>query len=156
MYIDKLDDIVNRYNNTYHRTIKIKPADINSSTYIDFNKENNKENLKFKVADHVRKSKYKNSFAKDYVSNWSEEVFVIKKVISDFKDKEIVRTFYKKELQKTNEKEFIVEKVIKRKGGKLYVKWKGYDTSFNSWIDKKVEILKRVNTFQNRNPQEEE
>ena len=156
MYIDKLDDIVNRYNNTYHRTIKIKPADINSSTYIDFNKENNKENLKFKVADHVRKSKYKNNFAKDYVSNWSEEVFVIKKVISDFKDKEIVRTFYKKKLQKTNEKEFIVEKVIKRKGGKLYVKWKGYDTSFNSWIDKKVEILKRVNTFQNRNPQEEE
>ena len=58
-------------------------------------------------------------------------------VISDLKVVEIVGTFYEKELQKTNEKEFRVEKVIKRKGDKLYVKWKGYDSSFNSWIDKK-------------------
>ena len=58
-------------------------------------------------------------------------------VISDLKGEEFVETFYKKELQKTNQKEFRVEKVIKRKGDKLYVKWKGYDSSFNSWIDKK-------------------
>ena len=57
-------------------------------------------------------------------------------VISDLKGEEIVGTFYKKELQKTIQKEFRVEKVIKRKGNKLYVKWKGYDSSFNSWIDK--------------------
>ena len=58
-------------------------------------------------------------------------------VVSDFKDEEIVGTFYKKELQKINQKEFRVEKVIKTKGDKLYVKWKGYDNSFNIWIDKK-------------------
>ena len=83
---------------------------------------------------------------KDYVPTWSEEVFVIKKVkntlpwsyiISDLKGKEIVRKFYKKESQKTNQKEFRVEKIIKRKGNKLYVKWKGYNNSFNSWIDGK-------------------
>ena len=58
-------------------------------------------------------------------------------VISDVKDKEVVGTFCKKELQKTNLKKFIVEKVIKRKDDKLYVKWKGYNSSFNSWINKK-------------------
>ena len=58
-------------------------------------------------------------------------------IVSDFKDEQIFGTFYKKELQKTNQEEFRVEKVIKRKGNKLYVKWKGYDSSFNSWIDKK-------------------
>ena len=58
-------------------------------------------------------------------------------VISDLKGEEIVGKFYEKELQELNQKEFRVEKVIKRKGDKLYVKWKGYDSSFNSWIDKK-------------------
>ena len=57
---------------------------------------------------------------------------------SDLKGEEIVRAFNEKELQKTNQKEFRVEKVIKRKGNKLYVKYKGYDSSFNSWIDKKT------------------
>ena len=79
LYIDKLDDIVNKYN-TYHRTIKMKPVDVKSSTYINFNKENNKESSKFKVGDLVRISKYENIFAKGYVPNWSEEVFVIIKV----------------------------------------------------------------------------
>ena len=58
MYINKLDDIVNKCNNTYHRTIKMKPVDVKPSMYIDFNKENNKEGPKFKVGDHVRISKY--------------------------------------------------------------------------------------------------
>ena len=80
MYIDKLDDIVNKYNNTYHITIKMKPVDVNLSTYIDFNKENINEDPKFKVGDHIRISKYENIFAKGYVRNWSEEVFVIRKV----------------------------------------------------------------------------
>ena len=61
-------------------------------------------------------------------------------VISDLNRKEIIETFYEKELQKTNQKRFRVEKVIKRKGDKLYVKWKGYDNFFNSWIDKKRHI----------------
>ena len=64
-------------------------------------------------------------------------------MISDLNVEPIARSFYEKELQKTIQKEFRIEKVIKRKGGKLYVKWKGYDNSFNSWIDKKTlnEIL---------------
>ena len=149
VYIDKSDDLVNKYKNTYYRTIKMKPVDVKSSTYFDFNKENNKEGPKFKVSDHVRISKYKNIFVKGFVLNWFEEIFVIKKVkktvpwtyvISDFNGEEIVGTVYEKELQKTNQKEFRVENVIKRKGNKLYVKWKGYDSSFNSWIDKKDSI----------------
>ena len=139
VYIDKLDEIVSKFNNTYHRTIKMKLVDVKRSIYIDFDKENNKEGPKFKVGDHVR-------ISKGYLHNWSEEVFVIKKVkntvpwicvISDFNSEEIVGTFYQKELPKTNQKEFKVEKVIKRKGDKPYVIWKGYDNSFNSWIDKK-------------------
>ena len=58
-------------------------------------------------------------------------------VISDFNGKEIVGSFYEKESQKSNQKEFIIEKVIKKKGNKLCVKWKGYNNYFNSWIDKK-------------------
>ena len=80
VYIDKLDDIVNKYNNTYHRTIKMKPVDIKPSTYIDYSKEINDEDPKFKIGDIVKISKYKNFFAKGYVPNWSEEVYVIKKV----------------------------------------------------------------------------
>ena len=79
MYIDKLHNIINKYNNTYHNTTKMKPLDV-KSTYIDFNKENNKEDLKFKVGDHVRISKYRNIFAKSYLPNLSEEVFLVKKV----------------------------------------------------------------------------
>ena len=69
MYIDKLADIVNKYNNTYHRTIKRKPVDVESRTYIDFDKENNKRDPKFEVNDHERISKYKNIFAKVYIPN---------------------------------------------------------------------------------------
>ena len=85
-------------------------------------------------------------FAKGYAPNWSEEIFVIEKVkntvpwtyvINDLNNGEIIRSFYEKELQKTNQKEFIIEKILKRKGEKLYVKWKGYGNSFNSLINKK-------------------
>ena len=85
-------------------------------------------------------------FAKGYAPNWSEEIFVIKKVkntvpwtyvINDLNDEEIIGTFYEKELEKTNQKEFRIEKVLTKKGDKFYVKWKDYDNSFNSWIDKK-------------------
>ena len=127
--------IVNNYNNTYHSTIKMNPVDVKSSTYIDSSKDINDEDSKFKIFDISRISKYENI----YVPNWSEEVFVIKNVkntvpwtyvISDFKGEEIVGTFYEKELQKINQKEFRLEKVIKRKGNKLFVKWKAYDSFF--------------------------
>ena len=83
---------------------------------------------------------------KALLQNWSDKVFEIKKVkntvswtyvISGLNEEEIAGTFYIKELQKTNQKEFSVEKIIKRKGDKLYVKWKGCNNSFNSWIERK-------------------
>ena len=80
VYINKSDDIVNEYNNTKHRTTKTKPIDVKDNTYIDFGKEVDDNDPKFKVGDHVRISKYKNIFAKGYTPNWSEEVFVIKKI----------------------------------------------------------------------------
>ena len=74
-YIDRLDDIVNEYNNTYHRTIKMMHIDVKDNTYINTDKEVNDKDPKFKVGDHVRISKYKNLFAKRYAPNWSEEIF---------------------------------------------------------------------------------
>ena len=117
VYIDELVYIVNKYNNIYHRTIKMKPIDV-----------------KDEFGDHGKISKYKNIFAKGYTPNLSEEIFVIKKikntvpwtyVINDANGKEIIGTFYKKELkkkQKKKQKEFGIEKVIKKKRNKLYVK----------------------------------
>ena len=81
VYIDKLDDIVNEYNNTYHRTIKMKPVDVKDNTYINIDKEINDSDRKFKVGDHVRISKYKNIFAKGYTPNWSEEIKEIKNTV---------------------------------------------------------------------------
>ena len=80
MYISKLDDIVKKLNNTYHSTIKMKPVDVKSSTYNDSSKEINNKDHKFRISDFVRISKCKNIFAKGYVPNWSEEVFVVEKV----------------------------------------------------------------------------
>ena len=161
IYFDALDDIANKYNNTVHKTIKMKPIDIADDFYVESNKNafnkdsmklhsaklhSDKNNPKFKVGHHVRISKYKNNFAKGYTPNWSEEVFVINKiknavlwtyVINDLNGEEINGVFYEKELQKTNQKEFRIEKVLKRKGDKLYIKWTGYDNRFNSWINKK-------------------
>ena len=133
-FLDKLDDTVDEYNNTYDRRIKMKPVYVKDNTQINFKKEVNDKDLKFKVGDHVRISKDKNIFTKEYIPNWSEEVFVIKKVentvpwtyvINDLNGEEITGTFYEKELQKTNQKEFRIEKILRKKGDKLYVKWKG-------------------------------
>ena len=113
VYIDKLDDIVNKYNNTYHSTTKMEPVDVKSNTYIDSSKEINDKNAKFKIGDIVTISKYKNIFAKNYTADWPEEVFVIKKVkntvlqtyvINNNNGEEIVGTFYENELQKRNVK----------------------------------------------------
>ena len=153
VYIDKLDTL-NKYNNTYDRTIKITPVDVTDNSYIDsIESHSNDKDPKFKVGDHVRISKYNNIFAKVYTRNWSEEVFLIKKVkntvpwtyvecmlsiyFNDLNGEDIIGVFYEKELLKTNQQEFRIEKVIKRKGGKVYIKSKGYDSSFNSWLNKK-------------------
>ena len=75
VYIVKLENIVNRYNNTYHKTIKMKSVDVTPSVYIDFNKENNSEDPRFKVGDDIKISKYRNNFAKGYFANCSQEDF---------------------------------------------------------------------------------
>ena len=115
VYIDKLDDIVKKYNNTYHTSIKMTPVDVKDNTYNDFKKEVNDKDLKFKIGDRVRISKYKNIFAKRYMPNWSEEIFITSKikntvpwtyVLNDLNGEEIIGTFYEKELQATNQHQF--------------------------------------------------
>ena len=121
----------------------MKPVDVKDNAYINFEKEVNNKDPKFEVGDYVRISKYKNIFAEGYIPNWSEDVFLLAKlkiqfcwtyVINDLNGEGIIGTFYEKELQKTNQKEFRIEKVIKGKGDKLNVKWIGYNNSFDSWI----------------------
>ena len=108
VYYDVLDDAVNKYNNTKHITIKMKPIDVkNKRIYID---EHNEKDSRFKVGDRVRISRYKNIFAKGYTPNWSKEIFIVDKIndavpytynLKDLNDEEIIGNFYDKELQKT-------------------------------------------------------
>ena len=80
VYSDVLDDIVDEYNNTYHRTIKMKPVDVVDDFFAEYNEESYEKDPKFNVGDHIRISKFKNVSAKGYTPNWSEEIFVIKKI----------------------------------------------------------------------------
>ena len=141
VYMDKLDDKVNKYNSAYHSTINMKPVDVKSDTYIESSKEINNKYSKFKIGDIVRMSKCKYIFTKGYTSNWSEEVFFIKEIENTvpwtYVINDVNKTFYKKQLQETNQKEFRIIKLITKKGDNLYVKWKGYNNLINSWIDKK-------------------
>ena len=110
VYYNVLDDVVNKYNNTKHSTIKMKPIDVgdnNKRVYID---EHNEKDSKFKIGDRVRISRYKNIFAKGYAPNWSSEIFIVDKIndtvpytydLKDLNDEEIIGSFYDKELQKT-------------------------------------------------------
>ena len=109
VYYDVLDDVVNKYNNTKHSTIKMKPIDVknNKTVYID---EHNEKDSKFKVGDRVRISRYKNLFAKRYAPNWSSEIFIVNKIndtvpytynLKDLNDEEIICSFNDKKLQKT-------------------------------------------------------
>ena len=117
VYIDKY--IANKYNNTYHKIIKMKHGDVKPSIYIDFNKENNNKGPNVKVGDNVRISKCENIFAKGYVSNWSEELFVIKKVKKDFvadillvvlTEKKLLEHFAKKNCKKQTKKSLELKK----------------------------------------------
>ena len=119
VYIDKLDDIVNEYNNAYHTTIKMKPVDVKDNTYINTDKETNDKDPKFKFGDRVRISKHKNIFAKGYTPNWSEEVFIIKKVkntvpwtyvINDLNGEEIMGHFMKKNCKRRVKKNLELKK----------------------------------------------
>ena len=141
VYWDKLDKLVDDYNNTMHSSIKMTPSEASK-------KENEKKvfaNL-FSIGDKVRISKYKRRvFDKGYTPNWTEEVFVVNKVmltkpvtykIVDLLGEEIEGSFYEKELQKAKQQTFRIEKVIRRdnKKKKALVKWKGYSDKFNSWV----------------------
>ena len=78
VYFNVLDDIVDEYNNTYHKTIKMKPIDVQDNSFAEYNEESNEKDPKFKVGNHVRISRFKNVFAKEYTPNWNEEIFVVK------------------------------------------------------------------------------
>ena len=154
-YVDVLDDLVHSYNNTYHRSIKMNPADVNHQ-----NKQQVWDNLygkvekfitpKLKEGDTVRISKAKKQFKKGYLPNWSDEIFTVHEVkqtqppvykLKDYHDEVLEGTFYEQELQKvqvTSDKMYLVETVLdtrKRRGKTEYlVKWKGYPESFNQWV----------------------
>ena len=110
VYYDVLNDVVNKYNNTKHSTIKMKPIDIgdnNIRVYID---EHNEKDSRYKVSDRVRIYKFKNIFAKGYTPNWSKEIFIADKIndtvpytfnVKDLNNAEIIGSFYDRELQKT-------------------------------------------------------
>ena len=131
VYFDVLDDIVNKYNNTVHRAIKMKLIYVIDDSYAEYNQDFNKKYLKFRFGDHVRISEHKNIFAKGYAPNWSEEVFVVIRIkntvpstyiVSDLNGEEITESFYEKELQKTSQEKLRIEKELKSKGDKLYAK----------------------------------
>ena len=147
VYFDMLDDIVDKYNNTVHKTIKIKPIDVTDDFYAEYNEDFNKTDSKFKVSDHVRISKYKNIFAILQIGQKKFFLlvnFLITKntvpwtyVINDLNGEQITGSFYEKEQQNISQEKSRIEKVLKRKCDKLHVKWKGNSNCINSWIDKK-------------------
>ena len=121
VYFDVLYDIVDKYNNTVHRTMKMKPIDITDDFYVKSSRiAFNKDLIKSHAAE-LR----------------SVELDLCTYLISDLKVGENIGSFYEKELKKTSQKEFRIEKVLERKGDKLYIKWNEYYNSFNSWLDKK-------------------
>ena len=121
VYFDVLDDIVNKYNNTVHRTIKMKPIEVTSDSYAKYKEDSNKKDPTFKAGNHVTIPKDKNVFAKRYAPNWAEEVFVVSGikntapwtyVISELNGELITGSFDEKELQKTSQEKFTIEKVL--------------------------------------------
>ena len=160
IWIKDLDKLVNEYNKSYHRSIKMKPIDASKKSNENivrknYNFEITDKKLKFSIDDKVRVSFLKNTFEKGYTSNRSEQIYVIDDIktsnvhycyLKYLNREKLDGTFYQEELLKTNMKEddlYIIEKIIKKVGNKYLVKWKGYDDSFNSYVNKS-DILKYV------------
>lgn len=155
-WIDNLKSIVDKYNNTYHRTIKMKPIDVNSTTKEKhllstvYNYIFKPITPKFKVGDSVRISKYKHIFEKGYTPNFTTEVFKIQKVqktdpvtyiLKDYKDNPIKGGFYELELTKAKYPNlYLVEKILRKKGDRVLVKWLGFKESESTW-ENKTDIL---------------
>ena len=154
IYYNILPELIKKYNNRYHRTIKMKPIDVNKTNekhikntvynYVITNKK-----PKFKINDIVRISLKRRELFDKSTGNikWSEELFRIYKTnksnvityqLKDMNDEIIKGIFYEKELQLTKNisDEYIIEKILKTKGNKIYVKWRGYNNNFNSWVNK--------------------
>ena len=148
-----MDKLVKEYNNSYHRTIRMKPINASKKSNENivrknYNFEITNKKQKFKIGDKVRASLLKNSFGKGYTSNWSEEIFIIYDIktsnvhyyyLKDLNGEKFDGTFYQEELLNSNMKEndlYIIEKIIKKVGNKYLVKWKSYDNSFNSYVNK--------------------
>lgn len=152
-WLSILPKIVNEYNNSKHSTIGMKPIEVNEKneqvllkTVYSHLKTIDLKPKKFKVGDHVRISKYREAFSKGYTPNWSTEIFIIKKVnftnpttylLEDENNQDIQGSFYSEELQKVKYPDvYLVEKILRRKGSKVFVKWLGMDNRHNSWINK--------------------
>lgn len=156
-WLGLLEIVLKTYNNTKHRTIQFKPIDVNKSnellikdnikkTYKYTSVMSNVRTPKLNVGDYVRISKYKQHFEKGYTPNWSTELFTITSIknthpvtyhLEDQRKQAILGTFYEHELQKTSYPDvYLIEKVLKKKGNKLFVKWLGLNNGENSWIDK--------------------
>ena len=151
IFYNILDELVNNYNNKYHSTIKMSPIEgskkINEKKIKNiYNFEKTKKPGKFRIGDRVRISLEKNIFEKSYETNWTEEIFVIYDIkysnvpyyyLKDLNGEKLQGTFYQEELQKTKQDDlYTIEKILKTNKDKIYVKWRGYDNSFNSWINK--------------------
>jgi hypothetical protein len=152
-WLQLLPKIVKQYNSTKHRTTGYRPEAVNTrnareilETAFSHTKTVDPKPQKFHLGDHVRISKHRAAFAKGYTPSWSNEIFKIVKVqltnpttyiLEDDSRQHIQGAFYEYELQKTKHPDtFLVEKVIRRKGNQLYVKWLGLDKKHNSWISK--------------------
>ena len=150
-YIDILDNLIAKYNNTKHRStgktplVARRPESREQVFKNLYEKKTKERKIKpsFAIGDHVRISKKKKSFEKGYTPNWTEELFYITTVkdtkpptytIKDLRGEPVQGTFYEKELQKSNQTTFRIDKIIKKRNKEALVKWKGYDNSFNSWV----------------------
>ena len=161
IWIKDLDKLVKEYNNSYHRTIKMAPLNASKKSNENIVRKNYNFKIinkkpKFSIGDKVRISLLENTFEKGYTSNWSEQIHIIDDIkssnvhyyyyLKDLNGEKLDGTFYQEELLKTNMKEndlYIIEKIINKVGNKYLVKWKGYDNSFNSYVNKN-DIVKYV------------
>lgn len=149
-WYDILDDLLTTYNSRKHRTIGMKPKDVTAASVErvmkKFAYDVKQSKPKFKVNDKVRVSRAKNLFEKGYTANWSTEIFTISRVkrtkpvtyvLKDFRGEPIAGGFYEQELSQTAHPDvYLVEKILKKRGNEVFVKWLGFDNSHNTWIDK--------------------
>lgn len=152
-WVDILPELVEKYNNKIHRTIKMKPSDVNGKNEKQLLRNVYKHHQiqeqykrKFKIGDKVRVSRYKHVFEKGYTPNWTTEIFTVKEIkntnpptykLMDYQDQTIEGGFYEQELSKVKYPDiYLVEKVLRKRGNQIYVKWLGFNNSHNSWINK--------------------